>query len=417
MLPMGFLTFLRANAPFLGAGALLAFTSSYGQTYFISLFAGEIRGAFGLSHGAWGGIYTVGTMISAVVMIWAGVLTDRFRVRHLGAIVAVVLALACLLMAGAQNGAMLILAVFLLRFAGQGMMSHLSVVAMARWFVATRGRALSIAAMGFSFGQAILPILFVALLVRFDWRWLWLLAAVMVLLTMPVLARLPRAERTPQSIARQTQSVGMQGRHWTRRDVLHHWLFWMMVPVLLGPPAWGTALFFQQVHLTEVKGWALVDYVALMPLFTAAALGATLVAGALIDRFGSAVLAMAYMVPYVVSFVIMAAAETLFGAAISLVVFALGSGIQATVPAALWAEFFGTRHLGSIKALSAALMVFGSAIGPGISGVLIDWGLSFPQQMWGYAVYFAVAGVIITLGLLPARKLLPSAPEVDIQRT
>ncbi|NKB29294.1 MAG: MFS transporter [Rhodobacteraceae bacterium] len=414
---MGFLTFLRANAPFLGAGALLAFTSSYGQTYFISLFAGEIRGAFGLSHGAWGGIYTVGTMISAVVMIWAGVLTDRFRVRHLGAIVAVVLALACLLMAGAQNGAMLILAVFLLRFAGQGMMSHLSVVAMARWFVATRGRALSIAAMGFSFGQAILPILFVALLVRFDWRWLWLLAAVMVLLTMPVLARLPRAERTPQSIARQTQSVGMQGRHWTRRDVLHHWLFWMMVPVLLGPPAWGTALFFQQVHLTEVKGWALVDYVALMPLFTAAALGATLVAGALIDRFGSAVLAMAYMVPYVVSFVIMAAAETLFGAAISLVVFALGSGIQATVPAALWAEFFGTRHLGSIKALSAALMVFGSAIGPGISGVLIDWGLSFPQQMWGYAVYFAVAGVIITLGLLPARKLLPSAPEVDIQRT
>lgn len=416
MLPMGFLTFLRANAPFLGAGALLAFTSSYGQTYFISLFAGEIRGAFGLSHGAWGGIYTVGTMISAVVMIWAGALTDRFRVRHLGAIVAVVLALACLLMAGAQNGAMLILAVFLLRFAGQGMMSHLSVVAMARWFVATRGRALSIAAMGFSFGQAILPILFVALLVRFDWRWLWLLAAVMVLLTMPVLARLLRAERTPQSVARQTQSVGMQCRHWTRRDVLHHWLFWMMVPVLLGPPAWGTALFFQQVHLTEVKGWALVDYVALMPLFTAAALGATLVAGALIDRFGSAVLAMAYMVPYIVSFVIMAAAETLFGAAISLVVFALGSGIQATVPAALWAEFFGTRHLGSIKALSAALMVFGSAIGPGISGVLIDWGLSFPQQMWGYAVYFAVAGVIITLGLLPARKLLPSAPEVDVKR-
>jgi len=413
---MGFLTFLRANAPFLGAGALLAFTSSYGQTYFISLFAGEIRGAFGLSHGAWGGIYTVGTMISAVVMIWAGALTDRFRVRHLGAIVAVVLALACLLMAGAQNGAMLILAVFLLRFAGQGMMSHLSVVAMARWFVATRGRALSIAAMGFSFGQAILPILFVALLVRFDWRWLWLLAAVMVLLTMPVLARLLRAERTPQSVARQTQSVGMQCRHWTRRDVLHHWLFWMMVPVLLGPPAWGTALFFQQVHLTEVKGWALVDYVALMPLFTAAALGATLVAGALIDRFGSAVLAMAYMVPYIVSFVIMAAAETLFGAAISLVVFALGSGIQATVPAALWAEFFGTRHLGSIKALSAALMVFGSAIGPGISGVLIDWGLSFPQQMWGYAVYFAVAGVIITLGLLPARKLLPSAPEVDVKR-
>ena len=306
---MSFLTFLRANSPFLSAGALLALTSSYGQTYFISLFAGEIRAEFGLSHGAWGGIYTAGTTISAIVMVWAGALTDRFRVRHLGAIVAVVLALACLLMAGAQNAAMLILAVFALRFAGQGMMSHLSVVAMARWFVATRGRALSIAAMGYSVGQAILPILFVALLVHFDWQLLWVLAAGLVLLTMPVLARLLRAERTPQSVAEETQAVGMEGRHWTRRDVLHHWLFWLMVPVLLGPPAWGTALFFQQVHLTEVKGWALVDYVALMPLFTAVAVGATFAAGALIDRFGSAVLAMLYMIPYVISFCLMAAAE------------------------------------------------------------------------------------------------------------
>ncbi len=412
---MSFLTFLRANSPFLSAGALLALTSSYGQTYFISLFAGEIRAEFGLSHGAWGGIYTAGTTISAIVMVWAGALTDRFRVRHLGAIVAVVLALACLLMAGAQNAAMLILAVFALRFAGQGMMSHLSVVAMARWFVATRGRALSIAAMGYSVGQAILPILFVALLVHFDWQLLWVLAAGLVLLTMPVLARLLRAERTPQSVAEETQAVGMEGRHWTRRDVLHHWLFWLMVPVLLGPPAWGTALFFQQVHLTEVKGWALVDYVALMPLFTAVAVGATFAAGALIDRFGSAVLAMLYMIPYVISFCLMAAAETLFGAALSLVVFALGAGIQATVPAALWAEFFGTRHIGSVKALSVSLMVFGSAIGPGISGVLIDWGLSFPQQMWGYAVYFVVAGVVISFGLLRAQKLLPSASEINVQ--
>jgi MFS family permease len=414
---MGFLTFLRSNAPFLGAGALLALTSSYGQTYFISIFAGEIRAEFGLSNGAWGGIYTVGTTLSAIVMIWAGALTDRFRVRHLGAIFVGVLALACLLMAGAQNAAMLVLAVFALRFAGQGMMSHLSVVAMARWFVAKRGRALSIAAMGYSVGQAVLPILFVALLTRFDWRFLWLLAAGLVLLTLPALARLLRAERTPQSVAETTQAVGMQGRHWNRRDVLGHWLFWMMVPVLLGPPAWGTALFFQQVHLTEVKGWSLGEFVALMPLFTAAAVAATFAAGALIDRFGSVVLAMVYMVPFVLSFIVMAGAETLFGAAISLVIFALGAGIQATVPAALWAELFGTRHLGAIKAVSVSLMVLGSAIGPGVSGLLIDQGLDFPQQMYGYAVYFAIAGVLMTLGLLRARVLLPpSASEVDIKR-
>ena len=176
-------------------------------------------------------------------------------------------------------------------------------------------------------------------------------------------------------------------------------------------------MFFQQVHLTEVKGWSLGEFVALMPLFTAAAVAATFAAGALIDRFGSVVLAMVYMVPFVLSFIVMASAETLFGAAISLVIFALGAGIQATVPAALWAELFGTRHLGAIKAVSVSLMVLGSAIGPGVSGLLIDQGLDFPQQMYGYAVYFAIAGVLMTLGLLRARVLLPpSASEVDIKR-
>lgn len=406
---MEFLSFLRSNAAFLSAGALLTFTSSYGQTYFIALFAGQIRDEFGLSNGDWGWIYAAGTLMSAFVMIWAGALTDRFRVRRLSAVVAVILAFACLAMAGAQNATMLVFVIFALRFAGQGMMSHLSVVAMARWFVATRGRALSIAAMGFSTGQAVLPIIFVALLGLYDWRWLWVIAAGLILLTIPILARLLRAERTPQSVAEETQAVGMDGRHWTRRDVVCHWLFWMMVPVILGPPAWGTALFFQQVHIIEVKGWSQAGYVALFPLFTTVMIASTFMAGALIDRFGSAVLAMLYMVPYIASFMIMAASDTLIGAAISWVFFGIGSGIQATVPAALWAEFYGTQHIGAVKALSMALMVLGSAIGPGISGVLIDWGLDFPTQMWGYAVYFALAGALISLGLIRAMQRLPSA--------
>ena len=64
--------FLRSNAPWLGAGALLMFSSSYGQTFFISIFAGEIRAEYGLSDGQWGLIYTLGTTASALLMLWAG---------------------------------------------------------------------------------------------------------------------------------------------------------------------------------------------------------------------------------------------------------------------------------------------------------------------------------------------------------
>ncbi|MEJ6477292.1 MAG: MFS family permease [Paracoccaceae bacterium] len=403
---MTWFSFLRENAAFLLAGFIFAFTSSYGQTYFISLFASEIKGDFGLSDGQWGGIYTIGTTVSAIAMVWAGALTDRFRARSLAVWVMIGLALACLAMAVVPNAVVLIGVIFALRVFGQGMMSQLSAVSMARWFEATRGRALSIASMGFSVAQAILPVIFVALLAVVAWRSLWVLAAVLVVLTIPLQLRLLRLERTPSSMAAANQSAGMNGMHWTRAQVLRSPLFWLMVPVLLGPPAWGTALFFQQVHLTEVKGWELVSYVALMPLFTVTAIAATFASGSVIDRVGVQRLIPFYMLPFALSFLILAYAQTIGQAAIGLVVFGLGQGMQSTVPASFWATFFGTRHLGSIKATAAAVMVFGSAIGPGVTGALIDFGITFPEQMISIAIYFVFAGLCATVGIFRFQSAL-----------
>ncbi|MGB3554572.1 MAG: MFS transporter [Jannaschia sp.] len=396
-------TFLRDNAPFLSAGVLISFTSSYGQTFFIALFAAQIMATFALTDGQWGLLYAIATTLSAAAMIFVGPVTDRLRVRQLAVASCVLLALACLTMAasglGAGHVALLGLAVVLLRFAGQGMMSHLAAIAMARWFVAARGRALSISAMGFALGQAALPLIFVAGLAVLDWRLLWTLSAIAVVATIPFLLRLLRAERTPQSIAREQSVAGMGNRHWTRAGMLRHGLFWALIPLLLGPPAFGTALFFHQVHLTEVKGWSLAGYVALLPLFTLISVAATLVSGAVLDRVGSARLIQLYMLPFALGFFLMGRAETLAGAALALVIFGFGTGSQATIPTAFWAEFYGTRHLGAIKALATAVMVLGSALGPGLTGWAIDRGVDFPDQMGAIAVYFILAGGLAALAV------------------
>ena len=397
---MDYLRFLRTNWLFLLAGFLLTFTSSYGQTYFISLFAGEIKADFGLSDGQWGGIYTIGTTLSAIVMVWAGVLTDNFRVRVVALGVMLGLAIACLAMAVISNWVLLIFVIFALRLTGQGMMSQLGSVAMVRWFEATRGKALSLSSMGFAAGQAILPVIFVALFAVFHWRSLWVLAAILVVLTIPVLLLLLRQERTPQSMAAEAQITGMHGRHWTRGQMLRSGLFIVMIPLIVGPSAWGTALFFQQVHLAEVKGWELVAYVALMPLFTLSAVCFTFVSGWAIDRFGVSKVVPIQMLPFATSFVILAYAETIWMAGIGLIVFGAGQGMQSTAPAAFWAEYFGTRHLGAIKAVAAALMVFGSAIGPGVTGWLIDLGVDFPDQMLPIALYYVLAAILATWGIL-----------------
>ncbi|UWQ21979.1 MFS transporter [Jannaschia sp. W003] len=410
--PLG--TFLRANARALAAGMLIAFTSSYGQTFFVSLFADDVMREYGLSDGGWGALYAAATILSAGAMIFAGSLTDRLRVRVLAAWVCAGLAGACLLMAGAGHWTLLVLAVFALRFTGQGMMSHLSAVAMARWFTRGRGRALAIAACGFALGQAVLPVAFVAAEPTFGWRALWVVAAVLALLAaVPILALL-RFERTPAEAAAASEAAGLDGVHWTRAALLRAPLFWLLVPLLLGPPAFGTALFFHQVHLAGAKGWALVDYVALLPLFTATTIAAMLGSGWLIDRFGAVSIVRVYLLPFIVGFALMAWATTLPHAALALAVFGLGVGAQGTLVTALWAELYGTRHLGAIKALAAAIMVLGSALGPGLTGALIDLGWDFPAQMPGIALYMLAAQALAALALNGVRGRLPRASEIDV---
>lgn len=407
---MGIFPFIRANAPFLAAGALLAFSSSFGQTFLISVFAGVIREEFALSNGQWGGIYTIGTFASAVVMIWAGVLTDHFRARTLGVVVLAMLAIACVMMALAPAAWALPFVIFALRFAGQGMTTHIAVVAMARWFVASRGKALSIASLGIAAGEAFLPLVAVSLLGVVPWRWLWLSFAVILVLMVPVLVRLLRLERTPQSVAAESQAVGMNGRHWTRRQALRHWLFWLMVPSILAPSAWSTAFFFQQVHLAQTKGWTHVQLVALFPLYTAVSVAAMLASGWVIDRVGTARLMPVYQLPMAAGFVVIGLTEGLGIAAMGMALMAVAQGANSTLPNAFWAEFYGTKSLGGIKALATAVMVLGSAIGPGLTGYLIDFGIDFEDQMVGIAVYFLLASALVWIGVGRAKAVLPRAP-------
>ena len=404
MRAMGFARFAIGNLRPLSAGVLLSFGSSYGQTFFIALFAAQVMEANGLSHGAWGGIYTLATTLSAVLMAWAGGLADLYRVRGLATACAVGLAAACLAMAISWHVASLVLAVLALRFFGQGMMSHLALVAMARWFTAGRGRAIAIAAMGFAVGQATLPVIFVALMELLDWRLLWAVAALSSLALVPPLLWATRGERPPAEIAFSTEALGMDAQHWSRAQALRDPVMWLTLPMILGPAAWGTALFFHQVHLAAVKGWPLAGFVALFPIYVGASVAATLAVGALVDRFGATRLLPLMAVPMALGFWALGDASGLGAAAVGLALLGLGWGAQATLPAAFWAEVYGTAHLGRIKALTGAAMVLGSAIGPGVTGVLIDRGTDFPDQMIWYAGYFALGGA---LTLVAALRTLP----------
>ena len=393
-----YLTFVRENAPYLLVGAILVFLSSFGQTFLIAVFAGEIRAEYGLSNGQWGLLYMVSTMASAGVMIFAGGLTDIFRVRSLGVVVLLCLAMACLAMAFNTHVIGLVLVIFCLRFFGQGMSSTISIVAISRWFIATRGRALAISTLGFVLAEAALPVSTVWMKTYVPWRMMWVGFAVFIVIMTPILWRLLRLERTPQSSTKSDSATGMDGRHWTRAQALRHPLFWTLAPAMTLFPMFATAFWFHQVHFAEIKGWNYLSLVAVFPLGTFAFMGSNFLFGWAVDKYGVGRLLPIYLLPYSVAFILHAFAPTIAWSALGVILMGIAGGGQSTLPGSVWSTYYGTANIGAIKSAAVAMMVLGSAIGPGMSGALIDAGLGFEIQLLIYSATFVIA----SLAMLPA---------------
>jgi len=396
---LGYFEFIRSNIAWLLAGFILALNSSFGQTFFISIFAGKIQAYFNLTHGDWGSIYMTGTLASAIAMIWAGTSSDIFRARSIGALVLIGLGLSTLLMALNPVVWVLPLIIFLLRFLGQGMLPHISSVSMSRWFVSQRGKALAISNTGYALGEAFLPVLFTVLMLSYHWQNLWVVASLFCFLMVPLIWVLLKNERTPQSLAKEVTAFGLLGKSWSRKEVITHPLFWLIFPAIIGPSACITSFFFQQVYFAEIKGWTHLQLVALFPLYTLVSIVFSYVSGWALDKFGLDRIIPFYQIPLVFAFILFYFVSTQLGLALGLCFLAISAGANSTLPTAFWAEYYGTQYLGTIKALGTAIMVLGSAVGPGMTGFLIDWGFAIEKQYFIFGLYFIFSTLLMYVGI------------------
>ncbi len=394
--------FYIENSRWLLACASLTFLTGFGQTFFISLFASEIRDYFNISHSIWGAIYAAGTFSSAALMLALGGLPDKYSARRITIIIMVLFAFSSLSMCVVTSAWFLPMIIFGLRFCGQGMLSHLAMVFAGRWFAKNRGRTVGIASLGLSLSEAILPYIFVFLTALLGWRGSWVVATILIIVLAIPITMLLSKERNPRSAGdgNQQKQTGMYGKHWTRSQVLANWVFWLALPALLVQPIFSTTFFFQQVYFTEIKGWPLELYVALIPIYTVTCLIGLLFGSLIIDRYRTPILLPLYLVPMAVGFLVSSYATTLIAAGISFAFLGLMQGLGATVSGAFWPEFFGTKHLGSVRSLAMSLMVFATALGPLTSGWLLDKGFGLEIQYTIMAAITLIAcGCMLTVSI------------------
>lgn len=403
--------FLKKNARWLGAGFLLAFSSSFGQTFFISLFGAELRAEFDLSHGEYGGLYTIGTLASAASLVWLGKTADHMRLNLLAALVLASLAAVAVLMATVTSAVVLVVAIYGLRMFGQGMCSHLTFTAMGRWFDAERGRAVAIAALGFPAGEALFPITGVTLMALVGWRQTWgLVAGFLCLMSLPLAYRLLSVERVPAAKGDDGQGMPMAAHQWTRREVLRDPLFYALLPGLMAPPFILTGIIFHQAHLMETRGWDLALIAASFPIYSAGSVATSLATGWAIDRFGAGRLLPPYLLPMAAALLFLSYGTEPWVVPAFMAVTAVTGGAMSTILGALWAELYGTRHLGAIRSVTVAVMVFSTGIAPGLMGWGLDTGVAIETQLRIASAYsFACAAVFLAL-LTQTPRLIRAQP-------
>ncbi|MFA5068715.1 MAG: MFS transporter [Candidatus Omnitrophota bacterium] len=160
---MTYIKLFLDNKRIISFGFLLTLFSSAGQTFFLSLYVNSILADFCLTNASFGLLYSSATILSAAALAFAGRFIDYYNLRTYALISSGLLCLSCVATALSRNIVVLFIGLWGLRFAGQGLLSHISSTSMAKFFIDKRGKALSVSVLGYAFGEGILPVIITGL--------------------------------------------------------------------------------------------------------------------------------------------------------------------------------------------------------------------------------------------------------------
>ena len=397
---------LSLNKKVIFFGFIFTFFSSFGQSFFLGLFNSSIRDAISITQGQFGSIYASATLLSSFLLIWVGKKIDDINIFKFAFFVTLLLSFSCFFFSKISSVTFLFIAIFLMRFSGQGMMSHTATTTISRYFTKSRGKALSTGWFGLSTAEFILPVLIVYLLTITTWQSIWISVSILVLIFLPMVSfiLIKNLNFDSREEVKKNDHKEKDIFQWKRIEVLKDYRFYIICLNMLAMPWIATGVFVYQSFITESKDWGTFVIAQSFMVYSILSVVTLIVSGFLIDKFTSRKLLIFMNIPLMLSTLVLIFFNTSMTAFIFLGLIGISNGLANVLGSSTWAEIYGVKHIGSIKALSTALMVFSTAFGTALFGLLIDQGFSIEQIALVSFVYISVS---ITLLFFVRNKLNP----------
>ena len=390
---------LSLNKKVIIFGFIFTFFSSFGQSFFLGLFNAPIRNELNITHGQFGSIYAVATIFSSLLLIWLGKKIDDYRILNYSLFVITLLFFSSLVFSYINSVYFLAFGIFLMRLSGQGLMSHASTTTISRFFDRSRGKALSTVWFGLSTAEFILPVLVTYLFVIYSWRTVWQGIAVLIILFLPFIIL-----STIKSISLESREADSTSnikkdkiKSWRRREVVKDYRFYILSLNMLAMPWMATGVFVYQSFIAESKMWDVYTIPKAFMVYSITSILTLFSSGYLVDKFTSRRLIPIMNVPLLLAMIILFYNQHEIYAYVFLGLVGVSNGFGNILGSSTWAEIYGVKHIGSIKALTTAFMVFATAFGTAVFGLLIDKGFTIENIAFICGVYIVASLALLIL--------------------
>ncbi len=389
---------LTLNKKVIIFGFIFTFFSSFGQSFFLGLFNAPIRNELDITHGQFGNIFASATICSSIILIWVGKKIDDYQIFYYSFFVIFLLFFSSLFFSFINSIYFLMAGIFLMRFSGQGLMSHTATTTISRFFEKTRGKALSIIWFGLSSAEFILPVLITYLFILFSWRSVWQGIAILIILFLPfVILNTIKTVKLHTREKNKSIKKKIDIKSWKRKEVIKDYRFYILSLNMLAMPWIATGIFVYQSFISESKMWDIYTIPKAFMIYSIASIITLFFSGFLVDRFTSRKLIPFMNIPLFLAMFVLFNFQIEISAFIFLGLVGVSNGLSNVLGSSTWAEVYGVKYIGSIKALTTAFMVFSTAFGTAVFGILIDNGFSIEKIALISGLYILISLMLLII--------------------
>lgn len=375
---MGYRRIIVQHYGILAIGFLAVFSGNLGQTFLVGFFQPAISESFSLSSGQFGIAYSLVTLISGCLIFFIGPKLDWWPARRFATFVVCGMALGILLLTLSPWAALALLGFGLIRFCGQGMFVHLGTTTAARRIVQARGSALALVTLAIPLGEAILPSGIASALHVWSWREIWWGAlAVLMLVWIPALLLYPNWPPPSQTRTTQKHDAEQKKTATPTPRPLREARFWRLSLMMLSVAIVNTGIFVFQADMVDEFNATASTFAIGFALAAAGRVVGSLVAGRMVDRLGPALMGRLYLLPLLAGLVLAVILQNAWGILAYMLLSGIVTGMQEPTVTSLLIQFWGSEHLGRLRSIFVAGMVFSSGLAPATFGLLLDAGITF----------------------------------------